>query len=135
MKKLLVSTTLFGNNDNFILVGNTTAKLDSFSSIRGLFKKYLRYSKFSSKKWHATCSTGFVLLDLALCNFWLFPKLKATFKGKQFQLWENIKQKLSKKHFEGVISEDFLEVAEALAKVCWPLPEIFWRTLNQIGKI
>jgi len=30
-------------------------------------------------------------LDLALCDFWLFPKVKMTMKGKGFDLIQDIK--------------------------------------------
>lgn len=32
----------------------------------------------------------FYLLDLALYNFWLFPKVRITMKGKHFQSIQNI---------------------------------------------
>ena len=32
--------------------------------------------------------------DLALCNFWLFPKLKSPLKGKRFQTVDEIQENM-----------------------------------------
>ena len=59
--------------------------------------------------------------DLAPCDFWLFPTLKTTLKGKRFSVTGGHHTKNlggAKEHSGGAIPEDFPEVAEALGKVC-----------------
>ena len=59
--------------------------------------------------------------DLALCDFWLFPKLKTMLKGRRFQSRKAIMEKNNggaQEHSRRGVQEVFPKVAEALGKMC-----------------
>ena len=59
--------------------------------------------------------------DLAPCDVWLFPELKTTLKGMQFQSCKDIMEKNNggpQEHSRGGVQEVLPKVAEVLGKVC-----------------
>ena len=68
-------------------------------------------------------------LDLASCDFWLLPKLKAALKG----LYEENDGR-TQEHFRGGVQEVLLKVAEALKKVC-TCKESIWKEIKYILRI
>ena len=55
------------------------------------------------------------LLDLAPCNFFLFPKLKEILKGTRFQGVKDIKTSLTR-HLKTIIKEEFSQCFKAWSK-------------------
>ena len=49
--------------------------------------------------------------DLAPCDFFLFPRMKNSLKGKRFQSTQELK-KASAKYFRGLLKKDFEEVIQ-----------------------
>ena len=55
--------------------------------------------------------------DLAPCDFWLFPKLKTTLKGRRFQSREDIMKKATEE-LQSIPGEEFMKCFEKWQK-CW----------------
>ena len=68
--------------------------------------------------------------DMALCDFWLFPKLKMTLKGTRFESREDIMQNLTNQLNTIPITSVprvFRKMAEALREVCASPRRLLWR--------
>jgi len=71
--------------------------------------------------------------DLALCDFFLFPRLKKVLKGHRLEATEDIKQNLTKTLLdisERGVHKMFPTVAETLSQVCSCRRELCWRQLG-----